>query len=67
MPRALWHLEVLDKVRFCVLSTAAVLAFTEVLEGTPLQRITAAAISFSREVEHSDENLDRMLDLVCTL
>lgn len=66
VPRALWHLEILDKVRFCVLSTAAVLALTAVLEGTPLQRITTAAISFSREVEHSDENLDRLLELVCT-
>ena len=67
VPRGLWHLEILDKVRFCVLGTMAVLALTELLEGTPLQRITTAATIFSREVEHSDENLDRLLDLVCTL
>lgn len=66
VPRALWHLEVLDKVRFCVLSAAAVLALTAVLEGTPLQQITEAAVIFSREVEHSDENLDRLLELAYT-
>ena len=55
--RAVWDGDLLGKVRFAVHSTAAILA----LAAGPLKQeahpIRAAAILYSREAEHSDENL----------
>lgn len=55
--RAVWDGDLLGKVRFAVQSTAAILA----LAAGPLQAeahpVREAAILYSREAEHSDENL----------
>lgn len=53
--RAVWDGALREKVLFCVYSTAAILALSLRLSGPDPLR--AAAILYSREVEHSDENL----------
>jgi hypothetical protein len=50
--RAVWDGDLTTKVCFSVYSTAAILALSQIM---PLQ---AAASLYSREVEHSDENLE---------
>lgn len=61
--RAVWDGDLLGKVHFAIQSTAAILA----LAAEPMQKeehpVRAAAILYSREVEHSGENL-RLLGAV---
>lgn len=57
--RAVWNGDLIDKVLFAVYATAAILAMATVTEGE--DPLTEAAILFSREVEHSDGNLDLLL------
>lgn len=54
--RAVWDGQVREKVLFAVYATAAILCLSQSMpDPDPLRQ---AAVLFSREVEHSDENLD---------
>lgn len=59
--RGLWNLELMDKVRFALYSLGAILALSAGMPGDTLpERITASAVLYCREVEHSDENLEML-------
>lgn len=53
--RAVWDGALREKVLFCVYSTAAILALSRTLADP--EPVRSAAILYSRETEHSDENL----------
>lgn len=53
--RAVWDGALAEKVLFCVYSTAAILALSQTIPGP--DALQAAASLYSREAEHSDENL----------
>lgn len=53
--RAVWDGALMEKVLFCVYSTAAILALSQTMPGP--DALQAAASLYSREAEHSDENL----------
>lgn len=53
--RAVWDGALAEKVLFCVYSTAAILALSQTMPGP--DALQAAASLYSREAEHSDENL----------
>ena len=57
-----------EKVRLAVYSTAAILALSRHMDGpTPHRRILYAAVLYSREVEHSPENLELLYEQLCSL
>jgi lysine-N-methylase len=56
--RAVWDGDLTTKVRFSAYSAAAILALAQIM---PLQD---AASLYSREVEHSDENLELLYDFL---
>ena len=66
--RGVWSGLVAEKVRLAVYSTAAILALSRHMDGsTPHRRILDAAVLYSREVEHSPENLERLYEQLCSL
>lgn len=66
--RGVWSGLVAEKLRLAVYSTAAIAALSQAAEGdTPQQRLLSAAVIFSREVEHSPENLELLYELLCSL
>ena len=66
--RSVWSGLVAEKVRLAVYSTAAILALSRHMDGsTPHRRILDAAVLYSREVEHSPENLERLYEQLCSL
>lgn len=63
VPRAVWSLSLMDKVRFAVASTLAILALCPFARGgSEEERLLNTAVVYSREVEHSDENLALLYD-----
>lgn len=65
--RGVWSGLVAEKVRFSVFSTAAILALSEYMDApAPAQRILDAAVLYSREVEHSPENLELLYEHLCS-
>ena len=65
--RGVWSGLVAEKVRFSVFSTAAILALSEYMDApAPGRRILDAAVLYSREVEHSPENLDLLYEHLCS-
>ncbi len=66
--RGVWSGLVAEKVRLAVYSTAAILALSRHMDGTtPHRRILDAAVLYSREVEHSPENLELLYEQLCSL
>ena len=66
--RSVWSGLVAEKVRLAVYSTAAILALSRHMDGTtPHRRILDAATLYSREVEHSPENLEHLYEQLCSL
>lgn len=64
--RGVWSGLVAEKVRFAVYSTAAILALAQHMDAsTSHQRILDAAVLYSREVEHSPENLELLYEHLC--
>ncbi len=55
--RAVWDGDLLGKVRFAVSSTAAILTLAAGPLAAEAHPVWAAAIQYSREAEHSEENL----------
>ena len=65
--RGVWSGLVAEKVRFSVYSTAAILALAQHMDAsTSYQRILDAAVLYSREVEHSPENLELLYEHLCS-
>ena len=65
--RGVWSGLVAEKVRLAVYSTAAILALSRHMDGpTPHRRILDAAVLYSREVEHSPENLELLYEQLCS-
>lgn len=65
--RGVWSGLVAEKVRFSVYSTAAILALAQHMDAsTSHQRILDAAVLYSREVEHSPENLELLYEHLCS-
>lgn len=65
--RGVWSGLVAEKVQFAVYSTAAILALSLYMNGpTAHQRILDAAVLYSREVEHSPENLELLYEHLCS-
>lgn len=62
--RGVWDEDILGKVGFAIRATETILLLAEYLPMPQEQVLTEAAIRFSREVEHSDENLDRLYDQI---
>lgn len=58
--RAVWDGFLREKVLFSVYAVAAILRLASGFDGIEAENIHSAAVLFSREVEHSDENLDRL-------
>ena len=58
--RAVWDGWLWEKVAFSVYAAAAIGCLAETFRGEPEARLRQAAVLFSREVEHSEDNL-RML------
>lgn len=56
--RAVWDYEAAEKIRFAMYSVLAIFALAEALPGDFHDALRSASIRFSREVEHSDENLN---------
>ena len=65
--RGVWSGLVAEKVQFAVYSTAAILALSPYMDGSASrQRILNAAVLYSREVEHSPENLELLYEHLCS-
>ena len=65
--RGVWSGLVAEKVQLAVYSTAAILALSQHMDGPTLhQRILDAAVLYSREVEHSPENLEILYEQLCS-
>lgn len=65
--RGVWSGLVEETVRFSVYSTAAILALSAHMEAPTLhQRILDAAVLYSREVEHSPENMELLYEHLCS-
>ena len=65
--RGVWSGLVAEKIVFSVYSTAAILALSRHMDGDDLhQRILNAAVLYSREVEHSPENLEMLYEHLCS-
>ena len=65
--RGVWSGLVAEKVRLSVYSTAAILALSRHMDGPTLhQQILDAAVLYSREVEHSPENLEILYEQLCS-
>lgn len=65
--RGVWSGLVAEKVQFAVYSTAAILALSPYMDGpTSHQRILNASVLYSREVEHSPENLELLYEHLCS-
>ena len=65
--RGVWSGLVVDKVRLAVYSTAAILVLSQHMDGPTLHhRILDAAVLYSREVEHSPENLEILYEQLCS-
>ena len=65
--RGVWSGLVAEKVRFAVYSTAAILALSQHVDAfTVHRRILDAAVLYSREVEHSPENLELLYEHLCS-
>lgn len=65
--RGVWSGLVAEKVQLAVYSTAAILALSQHMDGPTLhQRILDAAVLYSREVEHSPENLEILYEHLCS-
>ena len=65
--RGVWSGLVAEKVRFAVYSTAAILALSQHVDAfTVHRRILDAAVLYSREVEHSPENLELLSEHLCS-
>ena len=65
--RGVWSGLVAEKVQLAVYSTAAILALSQHMDGsTTHQRILDAAVLYSREVEHSPENLEILYEQLCS-
>ena len=64
--RGVWSGLVMEKIAFSVYSTAAILALSQHMNGTDShQRLLNAAVLYSREVEHSPENLELLYEHLC--
>ena len=62
-----WSGLVAEKVRFAVYSTAAILALSQHMDAPSVhRRILDAAVLYSREVEHSPENLELLYEHLCS-
>ena len=56
-----------EKVRFAVYSTAAILALSQHMDAPSAHlQILDAAVLYSREVEHSPENLELLYEHLCS-
>lgn len=65
--RGVWSGLVAEKVQLAVYSTAVILALSQHMDGPTLhQRILDAAVLYSREVEHSPENLEILYEQLCS-
>ncbi len=65
--RGVWSGLVAEKVRFAVYSTAAILALSRHMDAPSAHlRILDAAVLYSREVEHSPENLELLYEHLCS-
>ena len=65
--RGVWSGLVAEKVRFAVYSTAAILALSQHMDASTVhQQILDAAVLYSREVEHSPENLELLYEHLCS-
>lgn len=65
--RGVWSGLVMEKIAFSVYSTAAILALSQHMNGTDShQRLLNAAVLYSREVEHSPENLELLYEHLCS-
>lgn len=65
--RGVWSGLVVEKIAFSVYSTAAILALSQHMNGTDShQRLLNAAVLYSREVEHSPENLELLYEHLCS-
>ena len=65
--RGVWSGLVAEKVRFAVYSTAAILALSQHMDAPTVHRkILDAAVLYSREVEHSPENLELLYEHLCS-
>lgn len=65
--RGVWSELVAEKVRFAVYSTAAILALSQHMDAPSAHlQILDAAVLYSREVEHSPENLELLYEHLCS-
>ena len=65
--RGVWSGLVAEKVRFAVYSTAAILALSQHMDAPAAHlQILDAAVLYSREVEHSPENLELLYEHLCS-
>lgn len=65
--RGVWSGLVAEKVRFAVYSTAAILALSQHMDVPSAHlQILDAAVLYSREVEHSPENLELLYEHLCS-
>ena len=65
--RGVWSGLVAEKVRFAVYSTAAILALSQHMDAPSAHlQILDAAVLYSREVEHSPENLELLYEHLCS-
>ena len=64
--RGVWSGLVAEKIQLAVYSTAAIAALSQAVPGkTPEQKLLGAAVDYSREVEHSPENLELLYEHLC--
>lgn len=65
--RGVWSGLVAEKVRFAVYSTAAILALSQHMDAPSAHlQILDATVLYSREVEHSPENLELLYEHLCS-
>ena len=65
--RGVWSGLVAEKVRFAVYSTAAILALSQHMDAPSAHlQILDAAVLYSREVEHSPEDLELLYEHLCS-
>ena len=65
--RGVWSGLVAEKVRFAVYSTAAILALSQHMDAPSAHlQILDATVLYSREVEHSPENLELLYEQLCS-
>ena len=63
--KAVWEDNLPERIRFCFYSATAIVSLSQFFrEKDPMERLIHSAYLFSREIEHSEENLSALFDIL---